>query len=465
MTPVLDSVMTCVVIFLAPALAIRPQMLSNPWTTICVPFCSVCLLAITLMPVVEMNLLGHAAIRACLYGIALVGVVRTFFYLQNRNAFYTTWSVDNTLGLLLALGFTIFIAGRLSLFGFNNHDEIYSWNKWAIDFYLNNEITFQFTKWAYPLLFPRLLNLEYILNHSLEAQTAVKTALVIFPFCAMGAIALGSASQTKTRAALTALLLILIVFVARAESSFEDGMPDTMAASAVVISVLILFEQDRFKISALGVYLLVAVLGSVAVLTKQPSLVWALFTLPIFVAFPSLMGKQRSKEMFLLLIPALVAFAWWLTEGAGFHLNEGPVKRSMEDRDSLEQALNSITRLVTGYVEVSVVLGWMLFAVVRNRRAVSLTILFVLPSLAFWLMFANYDLRAGMPALLVAGLLISLNDFGLGNLEEGGSKLGAHQKSYRIPAIICCTLIVGASLQVALAPILHQKEGKSFNFR
>lgn len=449
MTLVLDSITTCAVIFLAPALAFRPQLLNSPWTTICVPLCSICLLAVSVMPLIELNLLGHDAARASLFGIAFVGLARTAFYLTSQGRVQNTWSRDTAYALLMALGFTIFFIGRLSLFGFDDNDEIYSWNKWAIDFYLDNDITFRFTKWAYPLLFPRLLSLEYILNGSLEAQTAVKTALAIFPLCAMGAIALGSASQIKSRSALTALLITLVVFGAGAKSGFEHGMPDTMAATGVVISALILFERDRFEISAFGRFLLVAVLGSVAVLTKQPSLVWALFALPILVGFPSLMGAHRSKETFLLLIPALVAIIWWLTEGAGFHLNEGPVRRSMEGRDLFQQAFNGVKLLYTEYIEVSVVLGWMLFAVLRNGRAISLTLLFILPSLVFWLMFANYDLRAGMPMLLVSGLLISLNDFGFRN-SKASSDLPSNQQSYKVPMIICTLLIVVATLQVSL---------------
>lgn len=445
MTPVFDSILTCALIFLAPALAVRPQLLSSPWTTICVPFCSILFLAITIMPVLEAGLLGHDIVRTCLYGIGVAGLTRTAFYLRNQNDAHANWPTDAVIALCFALGFAIFIAGRMSLFGFENDDEIYSWNKWAIDFYLDRDITFQFTKWAYPLLFPRLLNLGYILNGSLEAQTAVKTALAIFPLCAMGAVALGCANQTKIRAGLTAFLLILIVFVVRAKSSFEDGMPDTMAAAAVVISALILFERDRLKLSSLGLYLLIAMLGSIGVLTKQPALVWGLFTLPLLCAFPSLMGANRSKELYLLLIPALVAIIWWLTEGAGFHLNEGPVKRSMEDRDLLQQAVNSVKLLFTYYAEVSVLLAWMLFAVFRNGRAGILIIGFILPSLAFWLMFANYDLRAGMPALLVAGLIISLNDFGLAKQEP---QSGPRQQSYKVPAIACSLLIIAASLQV-----------------
>ena len=449
MTPVVDSVITCVVIFFAPALAFRPRLLSSPWTLLCVPICSICLLAVSIMPAIELNLLGHEAARACLFSTALVGLGRAVLYLSSPDTDHSSWSGDSLYALLIALGFTIFFVGRLSLFGFDDNDEIYSWNKWAIDFYLGKDVTFQFTRWAYPLLFPRLLSLEYILNGSLEAQTAVKTALAIFPLCAMGAIALGSPSQITSRAGLTAFLIALIVFGAGAKSSFEHGMPDAMAATGVVISALILFERDRLKISAFGRYLLVAVLSSVAVLTKQPSLVWALSVLPILVVFPSLMDAPRSKASFILLIPALVAVTWWLTEGSGFHLNEGPVKRSMEERDLFQQGLNAARLLFTDYIEVSVVLGWMLFAVLRNGRALSLMVLFILPSLAFWLMFANYDLRAGLPMLLISGLLISLNDFGCRKPETNLQPIVSH-KSQKFPAIICLALIGGATVQVAL---------------
>lgn len=449
MISILDSALTCAVLFFTPALAFRPQLLSSPWTAISVPICSIFVLAISLMPLVELNVLDHGAVRDCLYGLALLGLGRTVFYFRGHGAVPSMWSRDDTFALLMAAGFAIFFAGRLSLFGFDNNDEIYSWNKWAVDFYLDKNISFQFTKWAYPLLFPRMLSLGYIFNGTLEAQTAVKTALAIFPFCAMAAIGLGSASQIKSRSALTALLLALIAFGAGAKSIYDDGMPDTLAATAVVISALILFERQRLSMSKAGLYSLVALLGSAAVLTKQPSLVWALFTLPILVASPSLMGAQRSKETLLLLIPALVAAIWWLTEGAGFHLNEGPVTRSMENRDLLEQSVNSARLLFTEYIEVSLVLGWMIFAVLRNGRAVSLSILFILPSVGFWLMFANYDLRAGLPALLVSGLLITLNNFGIRE-SQTESDVGSEKKSFVVTGVICFALVIGASLKVVL---------------
>ena len=121
----------------------------------------------------------------------------------------------------------------------------------------------------------------------------------------------------------------------------------------------------------------------------------------------------------------------------------------MEERDLFQQGLNAARLLFTDYIEVSVVLGWMLFAVLRNGRALSLMVLFILPSLAFWLMFANYDLRAGLPMLLISGLLISLNDFGCRKPETNLQPTVSH-KSQKFPAIICLALIGGATVQVAL---------------
>ena len=449
MSIVLSTAITIAFIFLTPALALRPQMLGNPWTAITVPFCSVLILTLIIMPIVELQLLGHIAVTACLYAIGLVGLIRTALYIRHQWRISRDWHLDTVVALLLAFGFTIIIGGKLTLFGFDNNDEIYSWNKWAVDFYLNREISFQFTKWPYPLLFPRLLNLEYILNGSLEAQTAVKTALVVFPFCAMSAIALGSAPQSRVRVIIVVLLLALILFATNAKSIFDDGMSDTMAASAIVVSSIMLFERRRLGISDTGRYFLTAVISCVAVLSKQPSLVWGMFTLPLLAIFPSLMGARKSRELLLLLIPAVVAGTWWLTEGSGFHQNEGPVARSMEDRDFIQQVLNSARLLLTEYIAFSVLIAWMLFSVVRNGRGSSLFVLFVLPSLAFWLLFANYDLRAGLPALLVTGLIISLNDFGL-KAESHSASLERKAHSYKIPVAVCVILILLSSIQVIL---------------
>lgn len=167
------------------------------------------------------------------------------------------------------------------------------------------------------------------MNGSIEAQAAVKTALAVFPLCALSGIAIASSSLTRVRAFLLFVLLAHLIFGAKAKSSFEVGMPDTMTATAVLTSALVLFERYRLKISLIDRYSFASICGVVAVLSKKPGIVWGLFSLPILAAFPSLMGARRTRELAFPLIPPIVAIVWWLTEGSGFHLDEGPVKRSM----------------------------------------------------------------------------------------------------------------------------------------
>ena len=123
----------------------------------------------------------------------------------------------------------------MSLFGFENDDEIYSWNKWAIDFYLDRDITFQFTKWAYPLLFPRLLNLGYILNGSLKHNSS-KDCIGNLPVMCNGCSGARLRESDQDPRRPNGFPSHTNSVRQRAKSSWEDGMPDTMAAAAVVIS-------------------------------------------------------------------------------------------------------------------------------------------------------------------------------------------------------------------------------------
>lgn len=133
MDVLLDAAFTCVAIFLAPALAVHPRLIDSPMSAVGIPVCSVFVLLVTLIPALHVNLVSHDRAKFALYVLTAISAARVFFRVRRREARRVEWNADAAFAILLALGLSVFVAGRMSLWGFDSDDEIYSWNKWAID--------------------------------------------------------------------------------------------------------------------------------------------------------------------------------------------------------------------------------------------------------------------------------------------------------------------------------------------
>lgn len=437
-------------VYIAPALVLRPALLLKPETTLAIPFISLLLILMLHAGLSWTNLFEPIVVQAISAGLVLAAVLRVRHALF-RGPRLSHWDDFSGLLVVLNIALCIYFGSALLLHGFDLHDEIYSWNMWAVQHFLGEKIDYYYTQAPYPQLFPKVLAYCYMLLGSIEPQTAVKTALVIFPFTIFTVLGLASGRNEKKYLILHLLLCYFILREVDLNEIFDDGMPDTLASTAVLLSIYLLerYRQRRDSVELLWLAIISAVVG---VLAKQHALVWGLFSLPLILAIDVARHGESWRRVAISLVPVLVALVWMLTEGQNFQDNSGVVSRSFADRNVLQQLWFGLELYFVDAPAIAALLVLAVASVFRARRGLSILLLFALPSLAIWLLFASYDLRAGLTALLALAYLIAQGNYCLGTKTDAYSAA-----STTISPLFKYTL---ASLVFAIA--VEQAAGKIF---
>lgn len=432
-------------VYLAPALALRPSLLLKPQHAIAIPFVSILAVIGLQLFLVQTNLYRPGIVQSCACLMLLVATIRVTNLLVSHSA-KMEWGEFSRLLFVLNLALCIYFGSRLLLHGFDMNDEIYSWNMWAVQHYLGENIDLYYTKAPYPQLFPKVLSYCYMVLGSFEAQTAVKTSLIIFPFTIFTALGLASNGNERKFLILHVLLCFFLMRGVGLKEIFDDGMPDTMAAAAVLASVylLLLYRTKRECVEYLWLALICAV---VAVLTKQHALVWGLFSLPIIGLTDRLMHRDNWRRLSLLFVPAACSIGWMLTEGKNFQDNSGVVSRSLDGRNILDQLWFSIGKYLINEPTIAVLCTLAVVSVFRAKRGLEILFAFALPSFLVWFIYASYDMRAGAPSLIVFGFLIAYGNYCFGRRSsEFEARFGTVPLVFRYTlGIVILALAFGAA--------------------
>ena len=397
-------------VYIAPALAAFPQLVLKPRDLIVAPFVSI--LAILLF----YSLLNYIGIYTPLVvqtlTVVIVGFavfrVRQVCHLYSKNS---SWSSYYRTIYLISGALSVYVGSKLFIHGFDDADEIYSWNMWAIQHFLGQDVDYFYTRAPYPQLFPKVLSFSYMVLGSFELQTPVKTALVILPFsifCALGLVAKGRSARYITA---FLVLVLALLQVAKLDKIFSNGMPDALMACALVMSMYFLVRswEERRGAEPFAWCIVCAV---VALLAKQPGLIWALLSLPIIIMVRYFRGLVNAKNMLLGWVPALCAVVWMLTEGAGFEENKGVTGRSFADRDFWSQLKFSASEYLVSEPGIFLLLVLAACLVIWRSRGFLLFIVYTVPGILAWFLFASYDYRAGAAALLSLFFLIAYANYG-----------------------------------------------------
>lgn len=431
----LYSLIACAVVFclyFAPSQALFPRLILSSRTAPGVPFVSLLILSTIYFLLKEISWASQTAVVAVSCVIGIIAIARTVWVLKSRD---TTWQWPRThvlLGIfLLALSATW--AVRLGTSGFDRDDEIYSWNMWAIQHWLGHEIDFYYTRAPYPQLLPMVLAYTYELFGHFKFQMPTKLTLTILPLSAWFAIMVSPRSKASSTALLSALLgLILVLEIGR---EFSTGLADPMVASAITLTVyfFILYRRSPNQTSLLYLSL---TCGAVAVLAKQPGMIWALFAFPLIT---SLMVLRKEASTKLLMAPAalaLLAVSWLLGPGSGFADNEGVIARSQQGQEWYQVIWASFETWGIGEPVILLILIGALFATYKNRENLDIVAFFLLPALALWWLYGSYNLRLGAHIVTVAALLIAAADYPFGKITTVYSnRLAKKMRGAAVPVI------------------------------
>lgn len=407
-------------LYLAPGLALMPRAAFDSRLAYAVPVVSV-LIVTTLARILKpLGLFTETIVFSATLMFAAIAAWRLYRLRPGTDAH---WPVVHRLVYLFSICVVLPAAARLGTSSFDDNDEIYSWNMWAVQHVLGEKHDLFYTIAPYPQTFSYLIAWSYQLLGSIDLQLPIKCGLSMLSASCVAAIGTASPRQDSKALLWFVALMVFTLFVARLhDRGLSKGLAEIVMIPALVVSVALYLQHVRLQVSPVHLWLASAT-AIVAGLSKQPALIWLMLTLPILAVADTIRWQRPLKT----LIPVAIAWGcgllWLVTEGNGFWMNDSVVTRSHQDRMWFQQLFHASNKLLIGTPAITVMLLLCIHAVLRGRWGRSIFFGLVVPSLLVWLLFGAYDLRLGMHLVAVAALLIAANGF-LPNAGVGPAAAG-----------------------------------------
>ncbi len=188
---------------------------------------------------------------------------------------------------------------------FSGWDAFVSWNRWALELYLNY---YHPIDAAYPILLPAMWALFYKLQGSADIWWTAKLTLFVLPFLTLSITLLLYYETKKSAFLLFALLLYPYLIWARLYYGYMD-MPVMLMGT---LSLILLYAAESAKESReYTLYLYAAILtAALASIIKQAGLVFLLFV--ILYTFLHQERLKDSRKTFFIILFALSYFGTYL---------------------------------------------------------------------------------------------------------------------------------------------------------
>lgn len=403
-------------VYLAPALAVYPNLLVSSRTVVAVPFVSIAVIGVSQTLMSWAGFYNRPVVLALSCFLAFIAVTRLVVLLRRGTVF--DWPPAHRALLLFASALGCYWAANLGTTGFDTDDEIYSWNMWAIQHYLNHEIDLYYVQASYPQLFSVLISYNYKLVGNVELQLPVRALLAIFPIALWGAIAV--APRTVTFSNSFRSIVVMLLLAGGIGRYFSTGLADPLMASSLVVAIF-LFIQYRESPEKYELLVLSVVCTAVAVFSKQPALIWGLFSFPLIIFFEIVRKRLPPVSITGAIATFSLCLFWILGPGTGFHHNPGVVVASQQGRGFIEQLVFAITERFIDDPLVALFLCTSLVAVARARQHRDIALLFLVPGLIAWLLYGAYDTRLGIHLIALSALLLAATGYCIPEWLGGGS--------------------------------------------
>lgn len=449
-----------ILVWLGPALVIRPAWLRSSRTVVVIPIVSVAVIGVTKAILEGLGRYDIVTVRLLSIGIAVVAAARVVFWLRRRPVFH--WPRNHVYLLVFALLLGVSWASRLGTTAFDTNDEIYSWNLWAMQHAMGEPVDWYYTHAPYPQLFAVLVSWMYQLLGDFELQLPLRASLAMIPVTLWGAVAV-AAPQTDRASAWKSLGVMLLLAIAIGKW-FGHGLADPLMAAALIVAIYC-FLAWRAEPQRSEWLVLAVVCAAVAMYSKQPALLWGLFAFPLLVLLDVLRQRTPSVSLLAPVTTLALGLAWVFGAGSGFEQNQGVIDASTEGRAIPKQLVFASRELLLGEPLVLVLLLATTVAVVRERRHRDVFLLFVIPALLAWMLYGAYSLRLGIHVVACAALLLTTSGFALPSvLSDGATNLlgrSMASKQRGIAAGLVLLVLLGSAFQ-AYRKI--ERVGPTFSF-
>lgn len=435
-------------IYLAPALAFFPKLITDARSAFAIPIVSALIVYISTSLVQHLNIFNPITVTVLVAMSAMVAAIRVPATLRTTSVYWPKWQRSGY--LLMALVCLPFFA-KLGSHAFDRGDEIYSWNFWAIQHYFSEPIDFSHTGAPYPQLFPKLLAFCYALLGSTELQLPVKGMLIVFPWAMLTAIF--SCLQMHWSRILSFLVaLFYVLFISGLAQFFDDGYADPIMCSALIVSIVLMWQSSTAQNNQTKKWCLSALCAITAAYSKQAALLWLLFSMPILFLWEFKKTKDRNFLYFTATI-ILAGVLWIIGEGRQFHQNQGVLWLSIENRTLLNQFIYSVNKYLIEQPSLLLLFAMATYYSWHSRWLRAVYWLFLVPGVCCWFLFGAYQLRLGQHLIALALFLIIAGGFDLGTLKwqmywqkilvwSAWRKQGLFRFGFAISLIVASTLFI-----------------------
>jgi hypothetical protein len=397
-------------LIILPALALFPGLIRTPLLASTIPIISILLVNIITLILFALHFYTHIFVVSIILLISITGFYRVKNYYSRQ---VLAWPENSIYIILINVAILLPMLAFNGISTFIGDDALASWNYWAVNIYTG---VLPDTM-GYPPFYPIFLSLCYKLLGNLEYQGPIKALLCIFPFTIMCNIAFISKRTAQT---LPVYLLTLfssvfpgfltIGFYQFYTTGYADPvLAATMAASFVLFSKYL--DEPKPE------YLWYAVLcGITAALTKQPALLWALFSMPAVILWRSYQQRQLTNYHILMLVVLIMpVFAWLAGAGRHFYDNTGVITASLHSSQiNIYTMYRTLVNAIYQYLvlQPSILLIYLLAGIAAyKQKKMDLYITFIIPATLLWFIFGSYHIRLGLHIIVCCALLIASQDY------------------------------------------------------
>lgn len=285
-------------------------------------------------------------------------------------------------------------------------DEAYSWNYWALQHFNSESPSWYYTEAPYPQFLPKIMSLIYHLVANFEWELPVKAVMGLSHLLIYSSMATFCYYKTKSvlLSVVSVLIFNLIYFRMPGNEGYllRAGYADGLMAVFFIASVLALHRyissKDRLDIFTCT-FCAVA-----AAYTKQPALLWSLFSLPVILCSLASLKKENIKPL-ILSAAFSVGFSllWILFIGAGFENNQGVINRSLSTNTYFSTFIQSFTTYFIDESKVGIVIFLaMVICILQRGIYLAVLLLFIVPAIIAWFVLGSYEIRLGYHIILLA---------------------------------------------------------------
>ena len=306
------------------------------------------------------------------------------------------WAMVLLLACILAFG-------SMASSAFAKHDEIYSWNLWAIEHFQRKPYDLHYTQAVYPQGYAYWLASVYSAQGQFVSQWGARLAAGLPVLLLLGTAC--AAWQTPADNRVLAMRVgITGGALLAAGKNLLMGYADPLMSAALVISMaaLVRYAKDPVCFGWLWASVGAAVF---AAYIKQPAVLWVGGSLPLIALAGMLKWGWPSRALVLVLAGAALAGYGTFVVSAGMTDNQGVISRAIGGQSLWQVFVGASYRYLIKRPDVLLIVLGSWLAVRRVPFLHLAWWLGITPMLLLWFTLGSYEFRHGIHVIWLAAIL------------------------------------------------------------